>query len=137
MGGLSYLVLVPCTWYACFSHDDPWYLVSRPINKTKLRELRTAMGTSREGCRCYLGASRDPVRFEIGVAFVAMYVSYDRRIRATPIDTTSAKFKSGNCAAAVEQSSHESLWPRRQARRKDELHHANLRRMKTVPGMPA
>ena len=57
--------------YACFPQDDPWYLVSRPFNMTKVRELGTALNTSTIGWRCYIEALRDAVRFEIGGAFVA------------------------------------------------------------------
>ena len=66
-GGLWYLL--PATWYAaeylcmyaCFSQDDPCYLVSRPFNITKLRELGTAFNTTSGGeWRCYLHRSETP-----------------------------------------------------------------------------
>ena len=56
--------------YACFSQGNPWYLVRRPFNMTKLSELGTALNTSRGGWTCYLGTFRDAVHFEICGAFV-------------------------------------------------------------------
>ena len=79
--------LVAGTSCACFSHDVPWYLVSRPFNKTKLREVRKVFvheqrkmemlleGFQRPGPfrnRCYLRRSRRKK---------AMPVSYDTSIR--------------------------------------------------------
>ena len=53
--------------YACFSQDDPWYLVSRPFNIAQLRELGRALNTTSRGAlTCYLAGSRKNVRFEIG-----------------------------------------------------------------------
>ena len=64
--------------YACFSQDDPWYLVSRPFNITK---FGTAVNTtSRGGWRCYLAAFRNAVRFEIGGVVVAHVTEGDIRI---------------------------------------------------------
>ena len=66
---------------ACFSQDDPWYLVSRPLNTTKLRELGTALNTtSRGGWTCYLAAFRNADRFEIGGVVVAHVAEGDVRI---------------------------------------------------------
>ena len=51
-------VLAPLPWarpgwepcmYACVSQDDPWYVVSRLFNITKLRELGMALNTTRRG----------------------------------------------------------------------------------------
>ena len=52
--GLWYLVpatwyAAECNWHACFSQDDLWYLVSRPFNITKLRELGAALNTTSRG----------------------------------------------------------------------------------------
>ena len=74
-----YLVCGQIRTYLCFYQHDPWYLVSRPFNMTKLRDLGTALDTSRGGWRCYLGAFKDAVNFEIDVDFVA---HGDRRRRA-------------------------------------------------------
>ena len=78
--GMRQNTYVPGT-FACFSQDDPWYLVSRPFNITKLRELGTALNTtSRGGWRCYLATFRNAVRFEIGGVVVAHVTEGDVRI---------------------------------------------------------
>ena len=74
-----YLVFGAIRMHAWFSQDDPWYLICRRFNMTKLCELGTALNTSRGGWRCYLGAFKDAVNFEIDVDFVA---HGDRRRRA-------------------------------------------------------
>ena len=47
--GTLYMVCDGTRMYACFPQDDPWYLVSRPFNVTKVRKLGTALNTSRIG----------------------------------------------------------------------------------------
>ena len=102
-----YLVCGGIPMYVCLLfQDDPWYLVSRPSNITKLRELRAALNTtSRGGCKCYLAAFRNAVRFEIGgvvVAYVAegdvRIVLYEQYIRNRMNETASAKNKSSRAA---------------------------------------
>ena len=46
--------------YACLPQHHPWYLVSRPCNMTKLRELGTAFNTSRGGGGVIKGPSENP-----------------------------------------------------------------------------
>lgn len=96
--------------YAYFSQDDPFHLVMRAFNMTKLCELGTALNTSRGGWVCFLGAFRDPVLGEIDGAFVAhggsekaTYVSRDTSIRAKMNDTISAKIESNNHSAAMKR----------------------------------
>ena len=81
--------MIPASWYvagyprmdACFSQDDTWYLVSRPFNSTKPRELGTVLNTkSRGGWRCYLAALRKAVRFETVAVVVAHVTEGDVRI---------------------------------------------------------
>ena len=67
--------------YACFSQDDPWYLVCRLSNITKLCELGTALNTTRRGgWTCYFAAFRDAVRLKIGGVVVAYVTEGDVRI---------------------------------------------------------
>ena len=64
-----------------FPRDEPWYLVRKPFNITKLRELGTALNTtSRGGWRCYLAEFRNATRFVICGVVVADVAEGDVRI---------------------------------------------------------
>ena len=68
--------------YACFSQGHLWYLVSRPFNSTKLRELGTALNTTRGGgWRSDLEAFLNAVRFEVGCVVDAHVLEGDVSIR--------------------------------------------------------
>ena len=52
MPASCFLVCGGILLYACFTQDDPWYLVSRPFYAIKLCKLGTALKTTRaEGDR--------------------------------------------------------------------------------------
>ena len=121
-----------------FPRDDPWYLVSKPVNSTKLRDFSTALNTTSRGwCRCHLAAFRNGVCFEtIGVAVAHVTKGDVRIIWHDPYQSEDERYNVSKISNLYEQVEPPSRWPRRQAWRKYELYYANLLRKRTASDMP-